>query len=82
VRIDLKGHYEIISIKEKERLLIACGEHEYSIEVIDGPVGAILRDGEKLAFDISMCANWNFFGEYGLALRVTRRPRIRAHAGS
>jgi hypothetical protein len=82
VRIDLEGHYEIISIAEGKSLLVACGGQEYSIEAIDGPVGAILCDGERLAFDISMCSNWNFFGEYRLRLRVTRRPRDRAHARS
>ena len=78
VRIDLEGPYEIISVCEKRGLLVSCGGSEYSFEVIDGPVGSILCDGERLAFDISTCSNWNFFGEYCLRLRVARRPRAAA----
>jgi hypothetical protein len=77
VRIDLEGPYEIISLCEKESLLVSCGGNEYSVEVIEGSVGAILCDRDRLAFDISMCSNWNFFGEYCLRLRVTRRPQKR-----
>jgi hypothetical protein len=75
VRLDLGGRYEIFSVHGKERILFAHGASVYSIEVVEGPVDAILRDADRLSFDVSMCSNWNFFGEYRVRLRVTRRPK-------
>ena len=75
VRLDLGGRYEIFSVHGKKRALLARGANVYSIEVVDGPVDAILRDGDRLAFDVSMCSNWSFFGEYRVRLRITRRPK-------
>ena len=74
-RIDLVGDYEILSIHKRETALVSCGGNDYSIEVIEGPIDRIIREGDRLALDISLCANWNFFGEYRLGLRITRRPR-------
>ena len=74
-RIDLDGDYEIISIQKREAALVSCGGNDYSIEVREGPIDRIIREGDRLALDISMCSNWNFFGEYRLGLRITRRPR-------
>ncbi|GAB4340140.1 MAG: hypothetical protein Kow0099_15830 [Candidatus Abyssubacteria bacterium] len=74
-RIDLRGAYEIKSVREKEEVVVTAGQHEYSIRVLDGWVDGILRDGQRLSFDISLCSNWNYFGEYTLRLRVVRRPK-------
>ena len=82
VRIDLGGHYQVLSVYGKEAMLVSCDGSEYSIEVIEGSVDAIIRDGDRAAFDISMCSNWNFFGEYRLRLRVARRPGNSKEAGS
>jgi hypothetical protein len=78
VRVDLEGQYEILAAGEKGRLLVSRGGNEYSVEVTDGSVGGVLCDGGRLAFDISMCSNWNFFGEYCMKLRVVRRLRASA----
>jgi hypothetical protein len=82
VRVDLEGQYEILAAGEKGRLLVSRGGNEYSVEVTDGSVGGVLCDGGRLAFDISMCSNWNFFGEYCMRLRVVRRLRASAKTRS
>ncbi len=74
-RIDLEGRYEIKSVRGKEEVIVAASQHEYSIQVLDGWVDGILRDGQRLSFDISLCSNWNYFGEYNLRVRVVRRPK-------
>jgi hypothetical protein len=77
VRVDLGGRYEVISVYGKSGALVRCGGEEYMIVVLEGAVDEIIRRGDRLAFDISMRSNWNYYGEYRLRLRVTRRPQMR-----
>jgi len=82
VRIDLIGSYEILSVHGSDEFLVSCGGDEYSFEIIEGSVDAVVRDGDRLAFDITMGSNWNFFGEYNLRMRVARRSQSGNQAGS
>lgn len=72
VRIDLLGSYEIKSINGKKECIVSSGGNEYSFRITGGAVDSIIRDGNRLAFDVSRSANWNFFGTYSLRLRVLR----------
>ncbi|UCD56210.1 MAG: hypothetical protein JSV16_10260, partial [Candidatus Hydrogenedentota bacterium] len=72
VRVDLQGHYEIRSILGKDEFVISSGGNEYSVQMIEGAVDAIIREGDRLALDISLSSNWSFFGQYRLRLRVAR----------
>lgn len=72
VRIDLQGCYETHAVHGREGFFVSSGGNEYSVQIIDGSVDAILRDGDRLALDISLSSNWNFFGEYRLCLRIAR----------
>jgi hypothetical protein len=80
-RIDLIGRYEILSVYERGGFLVSSGGSEYSFEITEGSVDAVLREDGRLAFDITMSSNWNFFGEYRLRLRVTRRSEKKLPAG-
>jgi hypothetical protein len=72
VRIDLGGRYEAHALHGGEGFAVSSGGNEYSVQITDGSVDSILRDGDRLAFDISLSSNWNFFGQYRLCLRVAR----------
>ena len=72
VRLDLKGEYNIVSTEGRGNILVAAGDSDYSIQTLEGSVGSVLRDGGRLALDISLNSNWSFFGEYTLRLRVAR----------
>ena len=80
-RIDLIGRYEILSVYERGGFLVSSGGSEYSFEITEGSVDAVLREDGRLAFDITMSSNWNFFGEYRLRLRATRRSEKKLPAG-
>lgn len=71
-RIDLDGVDEVLSICGKEKIHLRCGQNEYSLEMLDDAVDGIIFDGGRLAMDITLSANWSFFGDYSLRLRVTR----------
>ncbi|RJP74084.1 MAG: hypothetical protein C4532_03125, partial [Candidatus Abyssobacteria bacterium SURF_17] len=75
VRIDLLGTYTVESVTGKHGFVVSSGGSRYSFQVVGGPVDAILREGERLSFDISLCSNWNFFGDYRSRLRVARQQR-------
>jgi len=81
VRIDLSGRYNVISVQGRNGFCVVSGDGEYSFEIIEGSIDAIIRDGGRLALDITMRSNWNYFGEYSLRARVTRRRRAGAQAG-
>jgi hypothetical protein len=81
VRVDLTGRYNVISVQGRDGFRVASGGVEYSLEIIEGSVDAIIRDGGRLALDITMRSNWNYFGEYSLRVRMTRRRRAGAQAG-
>jgi hypothetical protein len=75
VRIDVLGHYEVVSVHGSEKFVVSYGDYRYVVQVVEGRVGEILREGGKLALDISLNSNWSFFGEYDLRLRVSRSAR-------
>jgi len=72
VRIDLQGQYGIESVDEGDGFVVSTNENNYSVRIVEGEIGGIIRCGNKLAIDISLNSNWNFFGEYSLRMRVTR----------
>jgi hypothetical protein len=73
VRIDLGRVDEVLSVYGNKRMDVLSGGHEYSIEILNDMVDGIIRDGGRLAIDITLSSNWNFFGEYRLKLRISRR---------
>jgi hypothetical protein len=75
VRVDLDGIDEVLSVYGNTMVHVAAGGNEYTIHVLDDMCDGILMHDGRLAIDISLSSNWNFFGEYRLPLRVARRAR-------
>jgi hypothetical protein len=71
VRLDLGGTYSIRSAS-KEGVKIFAGAAEYAFRITGGSIDGVIRQEDKLAFDISLSSNWNFFGKYNLRMRVER----------
>jgi hypothetical protein len=68
-RIDLLGDYRVQSVA-KEECVISTGGIRFRLRVTEGALDGIIREGDILAFDISLRANWNFYGKYHLRIRV------------
>ncbi|RJP24665.1 MAG: hypothetical protein C4520_03695 [Candidatus Abyssobacteria bacterium SURF_5] len=71
VRIDLSGDYTVKSIS-KDGVIVFAGGTDYSMRIMGGSIDGFLQQEKRLAFDISLSANWNFFGKYLLRMRVER----------
>ncbi len=76
VRIDLQGQYDIESVDKRDGFIVSSNENKYSLRIVEGEIGRIIRSGARLSIDISLNSNWNFFGEYNLRMRVTRHAHL------
>lgn len=63
VSLVLEGSFQVIAMA-KDHLLLKSEDDFYGLQMDRSHFDRFIRDPSKVAFDITLKANWNFFGRY------------------